>query len=226
MVVGGFTMPTEVKQKFQIAPDTGSLKQTNGEYSNIQNIRGWGGLGSKRRGVQFSAAIGGGVMGMFDLFNDGDPTSPNKILVVGGDGIFYLFDYTEFVTVFDFMFDIGVKLGLQSPDLNWWSIFPDSTTGILSATVISAPINTISSDLFITQNQHYGFRNSTNIWRLKVSSSFGNLQTSSFALTQSTVLYSSIQAFVNGFGPVFQDESLNNWRMTIDNSGILGSLAI
>lgn len=219
-------MGKDVKVDFQLAPDTGELKHSDGEFSNLQNIRGWGKLGSKRRGIQFSTSLSGGVMGMFDLQIDGDPTSPNKILVVCTDGNFYLYDYSEFITVFDFMFDTGFYLLLQAPDLTWWRVSINATTGIPNITGVVAPINTITQDQFIPQSQIYGFKNSSNAWRIFVGSA-GNIKTQSYATPASTVLYTSNQAFETGFGPVFQDSTfLNNWRIKVANGGILGTVSI
>lgn len=201
-------------------PDSGSLKNEIGEYNGLQNIRGWGGFIAKRRGIQSSVELSSGILGIFDLYNDGDPLSPNKILVVDTNGDFVLYDYSELITIFDYLFSNGIKLGLQSPDLNWWSVIPNDS-GELVATVISTPISTISSDLQVTQDQLFGFQMSSNVYRLSVDPTLGELKITSYNTTSGTIDYTQSQNFVTGVGPVFQTSDLNHFRLTINNSGEL-----
>lgn len=219
-------MSNTVYSESSLSPDLGLLKRSKGEYGNLQNFRGWGKKIAKRRGIQFSQSQESGIMGIFDLRNDGDPLSPDKILVVNGDGEFVLYQYSEFITVFNFLFATGFKLVLQSPDLTWWSVAPNTTTGIPESIVISTPVSTISTDLEVSQSQYFGFQNTSNIYRFTVDSGTGSLQVTSFAYTTGTVVYSQNQAFVNGVGPVFQDETLSRWRLQINNSGALITTSI
>lgn len=205
-------------------PDSGSLKNTSSEYNGIQNIRGWGNFIAKRRGIQNSAIIDSGIMGMFDLYNDGNPLSPNKIMVVTANGDFILFDYNELVIFFDYLFSPGIKLVLQSPDGNWWSVAPDED-GILTTTVVSTPSNILTEDLIIENNQFFGFQMSLSIYRLNVTTS-GELQITSFATTGGTVVYNQNQPFQNGVGPIFEDAAFAHWRLEIGNDGSLTATTV
>ena len=207
------------------SPDTGLLKKEAGEYTFLQNIRGWGGRTAKRTGVQFSASVTN-VMGIFDLQNDGDPTSLDKILVVDGDGDLVLYDYSELVTIFDYLFSTGITLSLQSSDLNWWDITPNTTTGVISPTVVTAPASTRSTDLSISQSQTFGFIDSTGIWRLQVDSLDGTVYTTRYATATSTNSFTTNLGFATGVGPVFQDELLTRWRLTVSTAGQLTATAI
>lgn len=213
-------MPKLILKGFTQSPDTGLLKNGINEYENLQNIRGWGDLGSKRRGVQTRVTLDTGIMGMFDLKIDSDPTSPDKIAVFTNGGDLVLYNYSELISSFDFMFETGITLALQSPDLNWWkldvsSTFPLGTTGIV------APSTTISQDLNISQNELFGFQDATGVTRVFIDDKI--IETKRYNLSTPVVSYSTVQAYTNGFGPVFQDSLLQNWRLVVDNTGALDS---
>ncbi len=82
---------------FSLKPDLGRLKTQVGEYYGLQNIQGRGKAGKKRRGVKPKASFTSGVMGIFDLYNDGDPLSLNKFLVITQGGTFTLYTTTDLV---------------------------------------------------------------------------------------------------------------------------------
>jgi hypothetical protein len=219
-------MPKQVLQQFESSPDMGDLKREPGEYQGLQNVRGWGGLGSKRRGVQSSVTLDYGVMGIFDLQNDGDPTSLDKIIVVDNNGDITSYDFSELTTIFDYLFDTSVQLAIQSPDLNWWDITPNTTTGIVTPTVIATPSSTISTSLELSQNETLGFLDSTGVWRLSISGNSGTITTQRYGLASSATTYTTIQAFTNGNEPIFTDQFLTRWKMSIDNSGLISTTAI
>lgn len=218
--MGCMEMSTTVYTGASATPDTGQLKGTKSEWNNIQNVRGWGNFISKRRGIQTGVTSAYGTLGIFDLKNDGDPLSQNKILVVNTNGDFVLYDYSELVVVFDFLFSQNVPLGLQSQNGTWFSMAPNNA-GQLVVTVISAPINTISSNLIVLNYQFFGFQMASNVYRVRVDSIQQALTTQSYSQTGGTVVYQTIQAFNYGFGVIFQDQALNNWMLSIQNSGSL-----
>ncbi len=220
-------MSKTVLTNFAAVPDVGELKREKGEYANLQNVRGWGGFGAKRRGVQnFPRALDSGIMGMFDLKIDGEPLSPDKILVVTQGGDYVLYDFTELISVFDFLFDAGVALYLQSPNLGWWDITPTTgdAGGLINPLGVAAPSSSISADLSVDVNQLFGFEDSTGIWRMYVDTSnpvVPSLSTKRYSTASSITGYTSTVAFATGVGPCFQTTDLQRWRLTIDNSGIL-----
>jgi hypothetical protein len=219
-------MGKQVLQEFDVALDMGDLKRTEGEYQWLQNVRGWGGLGSKRRGVESSVIIDSGIMGIFDMRNDGDPTSLDRILVTTHDGDIISYDFSELVTIFDYLFAASIQLAIQSPDLNYWDITPNSSTGIISPTVIATPSSPSSTQLVLGQNDLFGFLDSTGVWRMYVSGNLGNITTKRYGLASSATTYSTIQAFTNGNEPVFTDNFNTRWQISINNSGILSTTAI
>lgn len=205
--------------------DVGHLKGDPRAWDNLQNIRGWGNFIAKRQGIQNSVSSSYGTMGIFDLRNDGDPLSPDKILVVNTNGDFVLYDFSEFVVVFDFMFNTGINLNLQAPNNTWFSVRPDED-GEITTTFIAAPVTTISSDLLILQDEYFGFQMTSNTYRLNVNGTTGELQVSSYGPSTATTAYSSNQSFVKTVGPVFQDEFLQRWRLSVSNIGELTLTAI
>lgn len=209
-----------------LAPDVGNLKKLPGEYDNLQNVRGWGMRIAQRRGIGVGVTISSGVMGLFDLQNDGDPLSPDKIAVITYDGRLILYDFSELTTAFDFLFSTGITLILQSSDDNWWECTVDSTTGLITTTAIAAPATTISEDLDVRQDQFFGFNDSTGAWRVQVDAGTGTLSTRRYGTTTGIEVYSSNQAFVKTVGPVFQDSQLVRWRMGIGNDGLITTTAI
>ena len=198
----------------------GLLKRAPGEWQVLQNLRGWGDRIKRRQGTRTSVTLDTGIMGIFDLAVDGDPLSPEKILVIGFDGTFNLYDFSELVSIFDYLFSTSTLLYLQSPDLNWWDVTPDSGTGIISPEVVAAPGTTITSDLNVFQNQLFGFLDSTGVWAISVGTQ-GSPVTSRYGLASGETLYTSTQAFESGFGPVFQDNLLTRWKLGINNAGAL-----
>lgn len=205
----------------------GKLKTDDGQYSVLQNVRGWGGLGSKRRGVRTSARMSSGIMGIFDLKSEGDAATLDKILVVTANGDLNLFDYSELITVFDYLIEDGAGLVLQSANLSWWDIDPASGNGVIRTEGVAAPSSPRSTDLNIQQGQLFGFADSSGIWRRFVfeqvgisGSKIGFLRGRRYALHEATTSYSSDLAFSTGVGPVFQTAELQRWRWTISNSGI------
>lgn len=219
-------MSKKVLTGFATVPDTGSIKSEPGEYESLQNYRGWGKFGAKRQGVQTCFTQAFGVMGMFDLKNDGDPTSMDKILIVDANGSITLYDFTDFIIAFDYEIDTtnGGHLVLQSPDLNWWQLEPN-TSGVLQITGSSAPGTTISTNLRILQNQYFGFLDNNNLWGMYVDAGGVTplLKTKQYSKSLVPVTkYTTIQGFTTGFGPVLQDTLGQQWwRIGISNAGAI-----
>ncbi|MEM4247650.1 MAG: hypothetical protein QXH80_00080 [Candidatus Nanoarchaeia archaeon] len=210
--------------EFSTCVDTGFLKATPAEYKQLQNIRGWGGLGSKRRGIRTSATFDYGIMGVFDLKLDEDPNFIDKIAIVDGNGSLWLYSFEELYSIFNNVHDSGVKLLLQSPDLSWWNCTPDED-GIILPTLTSEPASTITSDFTVAQDELYGFTNTNGIMRLSVNHS-GEIETKQYTVTTSTGTYTSDRCFETGVGLVFETTELNRFRITVTNDGILQTEAI
>jgi hypothetical protein len=212
----------ELMTGFSQAPDMGFLKRNDGQYGNLQNVRGWGKLGTKRQGVDTRDTLDYGVMGIFDAFRDGDPTSPNKLFVITQDGSMIVYDPTELLTTFDWVLD-SVSLYLQSPDLTWWAGIPDSG-GTLNWTASAAPASSQATDFVVAQSQIFGFKDSTGIWRMSCPASILTIQR--YGPTSALTTFSTPLAITTAAGIVFQDSSLNFFKVTIDNSGITTITAI
>lgn len=231
-------MPQLSKQEtllsgFSSGSNVGLTKTRDGEYSVLQNVRGNFKFGSKRRGILGIDVLDNGVLGIFDLKIDGDAASPDKIAVYDGAGDIILYDPSEFNVLFEFLFESGVYLNLQSPDLDWWEVYPDATTGILQCNGIVAPGTTISADLPVPSNALFGFQaSSTKIYRLFVDVEELDTEFIPFIAIEeyssyaSTFTYSSVQAFTTGYGPVFEDSLSRNQRLSVANGGILNIVEI
>ncbi len=216
-------MPKTILQQFTATPDTGSLKNTLAQYDFLQNIQGRTGLGRKRNGVQWRADLDSGCMGIFDLYNDGDPTSLDRVAVITGDGDMEIFRLSELLSMFTYAIDTGGAFYQQSADNSWWQIAPDSTTGLLSVTGVAAPSSTRSTDLVVEQGHLFGFEDASGIWRMYVNNEYPPSiapATERHATTSIVTTYTSI-AFTKSVGVVFELDTLDRYRLGVDNAGAL-----
>lgn len=88
-------MPKQVQAGAQLSTDTGELKGAETGFDFLQNVSGFGSHIAKRKAVTHKVTVPSGIMGIFDLLNDGDPKSPDKILVIGAAGIWYTYNWSE-----------------------------------------------------------------------------------------------------------------------------------
>lgn len=211
-------MPTSTTmQRFHLVADTGRTKVESGEWQYLQNVRGWGGRGRKRQGVQTVAKPTSGIMGFFDLENGAG--TPDKVVVWLNSGSLLLYDWSELTTTFDYLMD-GGNLILQSPDLDWWQVSPDAATGLLGILGVAAPSVTRSTDLVLGQDETFGFKQTAYVWRLFVPST-GFPTVRQYALAGGSATYTTDLAFSTGSGPVFTDEYLVRRRIEVANGGII-----
>lgn len=216
-----------VLTNFTESPDTGRLKKDNGEYSFLQNIRGFGGLGSKRFGIRTSDVLTSGIMGIFDLKIEGVAETQDKIIIITANGDVNVYDYSELIAVFNYLIADGASLVLQSANSSWWDIDPQTGNGVLRTEGVAAPSSTRSTDLNVKQGELFGFADSTGIWGRYVQeqisvggSKMGFLRGRRYALHEATTTYSTDLAFTTGSGPVFQTSDLQRWRWSVTNQGI------
>lgn len=214
-----------IMKGFAQSPDVGRLKTANSEYLLLQNVRGFGGLGAKRRGVQTRVILSSGIMGFFDLKVEGDPTSPDKIAVVTSDGSITIFDWSEFIATFEYLFATGIKLNLQAPNLVWYSVEPTSASNpAWKVTEIATPVSTTSTDLFIESNDLFGFNDASGIWRMYPkyvgAATIPGVGANRFATGSAITNFASAQSFTTGSGPVFTDEKATpqRWRLSVTNA--------
>ena len=203
---------------FDVKPDLGKLKRAPSEYENLQNVRASGDRGQKREGIAPVYSFSSGVMGIWDLKTDDDPTSNNKVAIWTRDGTMTLFELSEIISSFEYLIDTGITLYLQSPDLNWWSWAPNSS-GLMVGTVVAAPSSSQSTDFNVAVGQLFGFEDATGIWRLKTVNGF--YQTQRYALAPYTTLYSTTLSIATGAGIVFEETNLNRVRISTNNAGSL-----
>jgi len=209
-------------QRCDLTPDTGSLKNTSGQYDFLQNVRGFGGLIAKRNGILNIDELDAGVMGIFDMYRDGDPTSPDKVLVVDGDGDFQVYDWTELTTVFNYVISDGGTYYQQSADNSWWQIYPDSGTGQLVVAGVAAPTSTRSTDLIVAQGEIFGSVDGTTTWRFFVENTYPPVANAvqEYGAVSADATFSSI-AFTKAVGLVFELDTLERYRVGVDNAGAL-----
>lgn len=211
---------TKLLQGFNCLTDSGALKNLDGEYPYLQNIRGWGKYGTKRKGIQTIRNFDSGIMGMFDLKIDGDSTLPDKVLIVTYDGSIWLFNSTEIVSSFDILFASGIKLFLESPNGEDWNITPAAATGIITPTSTAAIPLTNTTDYFISNSTTLGFATTSNIWRLYLDDD-GTPITESYPLLGGASGITANMAFITTKGLVFESSTGVRRRLTINNSGAL-----
>lgn len=215
-------MPAATFQKFQLTPDGGNLKTAPGEWGQLQNLRGWGGRGRKRQGISTSARLDSGIMGMFDIENGAGST--DAIMVITHAGNMLLYDFSELTTAFDYLFTTG-RLLLQSPNLDWWSVYPGAATGIMQVDGVAAPASSQSADLRIGQGETFGFLETTLVWRLNISSAPA-VTTKQYALAGGSTTYTTDLSFATGYGPVFEDDYLVGRRLFVADGGFLSTIEV
>ena len=209
-----------ILQRADLTPDTGSLKNTPGQYDFLQNVRGYGGIIAKRNGIRNITALDGGIMGIFDIYRDGDPTSPDKILVVDGEGNFQIYAWTEFTTVFNYTVADGGTFAQQSADLNWWSIAPG--TNSITVTGIAAPATTRATDLVVGQGEIFGSVDGSTTWRYFVANQYPPVANAiqEYGAVSSDTVFSTL-AFTSAVGLVFEVDTLERYRVGVNNAGEL-----
>jgi hypothetical protein len=207
-----------------LAPDMGNLKGSQSEWENLQNLRGWGNLISRRKGVRSSLIMESGIMGIHDLQTTEDPTSSDKILLTLNNGSLVFLDYSEIYTAFNYLFTGSAKLALQSPDDNWWDVTPNSS-GEINPTVIATPSTTISTDLNLGVTELLGFESSSVIYKMSIND-LGAVEIDTYGLSPSETEYTTTQAFTKLVGPVFTSGNLQRFRLTCDNAGSLTTTAL
>lgn len=209
-------------QRFHLTADSGRLKVASGEWQYMQNLRGWGGRGRKRQGISTSARLDSGIMGMFDIENGAGST--DAIMVITNAGNMLLYDFSELTTAFDYLVTTG-RLLLQSPNLDWWNVYPGAATGIMQVDGVAAPASSISTDLRIGQGETFGFLETALVWRLNITSAPA-ITTKQYALAGGSTTYSTDLAFSTGYGPVFEDEYLVGRRLTVADGGFLSTIEV
>lgn len=209
-------------QRCDLTPDTGSLKNQVGQYDFLQNVRGFGGLIAKRNGVKTIDELDAGVMGIFDMYRDGDPASPDKVLVVDGDGDFQVYDWTEFTTVFTYVISDGGTYYQQSSDDAWWQIYPSTGTGQLVVEGVAAPASTRSTDLVVAQGEIFGSIDGTTTWRFYIENEYPPVANAvqEYGVVSADATFSSL-AFTKACGLVFQLDTLERYRVGVDTAGAL-----
>lgn len=212
---------TKLMQGFDLLTDSGYLKQEDMEYNVLQNIRGWGGLGNKRRGVQTLRSFESAVMGFMDCKVDGTIATLNKILVQTGDGSLWFLDPIELVTAFDFMQTSASKLYLQDSASGWWDCTPGATTGLFTPTGVTYSGATISTDFIIGETQSYAFQGTSVCYQLYLDPTTWAPTTKEYLALSGVTEYSTTRAFTYGHGLVFTQADSTRYRLGIDSSGTL-----
>ena len=132
-----------------------------------------------------------------------------------------------FLTTIDLLFDTGIRLLLQSPDLQWWNATPEDD-GTLSNTVVSYSGSTISSDQAVSASTVLAFKKGSSLnWQLGADSAIDNYFTIKLGFVPyAGTTYSADRAFVTGVGPVFTDGGGQQFRLTADNASGVYALRI
>jgi hypothetical protein len=209
-------------QGFNTITDTGYLKADDGEYTWLQNVRGWGGAGRKRKGVQTLRTFGGGVMGWLDMRVDNDATVMDKILIVTGDGSLWSLAPEELAISFDYLINTtsNGKLYLQSPNLTWFDCTPTSA-GAINPTEAAAPTTTITADQVIAQSEAFGFLFASVTWLLGVDELTQAIMLTEYPVVSGLTTYTTTRAFVTGVGPVLTGSTGLQYRVSVNNDSSL-----
>lgn len=212
-------------QRCDLTPDTGSLKNNAGQYDFIQNVRGYGNLITKRQGVRNVGSVPLGVMGIFDLYRDGDPTSPDKVGIIDGVDTLWIYDWSELTAAaagFQYLIADGGTFLQQSPNGTWWQIYPVTTGPRLEVKEVAAPSSTRSTDLVVHQGDLFGSLDGSTTWRFFIDNSYPPnacaLQQYGPMLADTTF---STLAFTSAVGLVFELDTLIRYRIGVANDAAL-----
>lgn len=132
-----------------------------------------------------------------------------------------------FLTNIDYMFDTGSALYIQSSDGNWWNATPrqDGTVANVPVTWAGA---TIGANLVLTAGQVMAFKySSTLAWKLFASEANLGYATERCPVPPYySTRYTTAQAFLAGFGPVFTDAQGNTWKIIATNDTGIDAVTI
>jgi hypothetical protein len=206
-------MSKGVLQGFSAVPDVGNLKLNKDEYAGLINIRGFGRLGAKRTGIRTLASYDSGVMGIFDLRNDGDPGSADKILVVLQNGDLVTYSQSDFDPQFYWGFELGSGITMQSSDGRWWDLKADPDLDKLYLNEVAAPAYQRNSNFTFSSGQWVGFSGTLGIERLWVEDKKFKVQRYGFG--EPKFLFQYNVGFRYPWGPVFTQDSGTRWRVGV-----------
>jgi len=214
-----------ILQKADLTPDTGSLKNTPAQYDFIQNVRGYAGIISKRNGIRNISSVPVGVMGIYDIYRDGDPTSPDRILVLDGAGNLWVYQWSEFTSIvsgFQYVIGQGGSLLQQSPNGTWWSIYPVADNRKFAVKEMAAPATTRTTDLVIHQDELFGSIDGSTTWRFGIDNSFppNAIASQEYGPMLADTTFSTL-AFTSAVGLVFELDTLVRYRVGVANDSAI-----
>lgn len=194
-----------------------ATKQEPGYIPFALNLSATGDVWTRRAGrdFYFLDEVNGGVLAIKQL-TWADGLSIN-IAVIGGA-------WYDLGAPFTYLFEAGIRLVIQSPDLNYWDVTPDATTGLINPTVVSAPSATAqTSNVTLGENDSIGFVVTGGIVRLNVTEEAGiwflEMQSNSPAL--SFISDDWVFTIASGFSLRITDSVGNVWSFSVDNGGNL-----
>lgn len=192
----------------------GETKLPPGFVPFAVNYSASGDTWNRRSGRTFFLLETGQVM-MISTLQWDDGTS-NNIADIGST----LYDLS---VVFTYLVASGTRLIIQSPDLNYWDVTPNDTTGLINPTVVAVPAATPQVANFIVLNgESFGFVNSTGkITRLAADQDHFGWYLQGLGATTSLVPISTDLVFTvaSGFSFRIKDYLANTWSLQMDNSG-------
>lgn len=179
------------------------------------NLLAQGDVWDRRKGRDFYLLQTGFVLSIYTCrFED------NQVFNIAQIGQ-YLYNLSN---TFSYLVANGTRLVIQSPDLNYWNITPNSS-GLISPVVVAAPAAAAQTANFTVLNgESFGFIGSTgNVTRLTASQDYNGWYLEGYGITTAITSITTDMVFTvaSGFSFRIQDYSGNVWKMTMDNSGNL-----
>lgn len=146
-----------------------------------------------------------------------------NIAVIGTQG----YDLT---TQFTFLIAYGNRLIIQSPDLNYWDVTPNDSTGLINPTIVALPATPPQNADFTVQNgESFGFINSaSSVVRLDADETYYGWYEKSYGSSTSLVTFTSDLVFTiaSGYSFRIKDSHGNTWRLYTTNDGNLENVTV
>lgn len=123
---------------------------------------------------------------------------------------------------FTYLFGSGIRLILQSPDLNYWDCSANPLTEQINPTVIAAPsASPQAANLTVQNGESIGFTGTSQTIRLASDQDHGGWYTLSLGQTNGFTTFTDDVVFTNasGFSLIIIDYTGNHWKFSVTNDG-------
>lgn len=138
--------------------------------------------------------------------------------------------YFNLSNTFTYLVADGIRLVIQSADLNYWDVTPADATGLINPVVVAAPAAAAQVANFTVLNgESFGFiLSSGNVTRLTADQDHNGFYLMGYGTTTSlsSIATDLVFTVTSGFSFRIQDYSGNVWKMVISNDGQIQAVTV